>query len=148
MRISVTSRSSSVWDTLGANSFRLDDARNRDDHVPAHDERPRLACGTRDLGVDEHVLDLLRSPGEPVAGTPGSYLKAWQLRSDPPLAPADLAFEGKWCRLEPDTVVLTHRREAATEVEPLRAGGRREQLVQRRRLALREPQQVAVGGRM
>src|SRR5438105_15790563 len=133
MRISVTSRSSSVWDTLGANSFRLDDARNRDDHVPAHDERPRLACGTRDLGVDEHVLDLLRPPGEPVAGTPGSYLKAWEVRFDGPVAPVDETVQRDGRALEPDLVVLARGDRAAAEVEPPRADRRVEQLGELRR---------------
>src|SRR5580765_4384225 len=142
MRISATSRSSSVCDTLDAHSFRLDDARDSDDLVAAHDERPRLAGRTGDLCVDEHVLDLLRPSGEPVAGAPGSYLKAWQVGGDPPVAPADLAVERDGRALEPDALVLAHRGQAAAEVEPLRAGRRRKQLVERRRLALREAQQV------
>src|SRR6266511_3094989 len=120
MRISVTARSSSVWDTL---------------------------C-TGDLGVDEHVLDLLRASGEPIAGTPGPYLKAWELRGDPPLAPADLALERHRRALEPDALVLAHRGEAPAEVEPLRACGGCEQLVQRGRLSFRESEQVAIRGRM
>src|SRR2546421_3041758 len=78
MRTSDTPRSSSVCcDTLDARSFRVDDARNCDHVVSTHDERPRLAGGTGDLRVDEHVLDLLRPPSEPIAGTPGPYLTAW-----------------------------------------------------------------------
>src|SRR3954447_7026761 len=106
MRISLTPRSSSVCDTLDEHSFRLDDSGNGDHVVPAHDERPRLACGTGDLRVDEHVLDLLRSPGEPIAGAPGPYLKAWELRGDPPLSPAHLAVECDGSVFQPDVVVL------------------------------------------
>src|SRR5437762_11861962 len=122
MRTSVTPRSSSVCDTRCAHSFRLDDSRDRDDVVAAHHERPRLAGGTGNLRVDEHVLDLLRSSGEPIAGTPGPYLKAWEVRGNPPLAPHHLTVEGAWGVLEPHTVVLTHRGEAAAEVEAIGAG--------------------------
>src|SRR2546426_6977412 len=115
MRTSFTPRSSSVCDTFGAHSFRLDDSRYRDDLVAAHHERPRLAGGTGDLRVDEHVLDLLRSSGEPIAGTPGPYLKAWEVRGNPPLAPEHLAVEGDGGVLEPDPLVLAHRREAAAK---------------------------------
>src|SRR5262249_30582819 len=101
MRISATSRSSSVCDTLAAHSFRLDDPGHGDDLVAAHDQRPRLACRAGDLCVDEHVLDLLRPSGEPVAGAPGSYLKPWHVRRDPPLAPADFAVERDRRPLEP-----------------------------------------------
>src|SRR4051812_35163264 len=148
MRTSLTPRSSSVCDTLDEHSFRLDDSGNGDHVVPAHDERPRLACGTGDLRVDEHVLDLLRSPGEPIAGTPGSYLKAWELRGDPPLAPAHLAGESDGRLLDPDIVVFADRGQAAAEVESLRPGRRGEQLVERRRQALGESPQIAAGARM
>src|SRR2546426_570566 len=106
MRTSETPRSSSVCDTFDAHSFRLDDARHGDHVVSAHDERPRLACGTGDLRVDEHVLDLLRSPSEPIAGTPGPYLKAWERGGDPPFPPAHLAVERHGRALEPDPVVF------------------------------------------
>src|SRR6476660_85194 len=122
MRTSETPRSSSVWDTFDAYSFRFHDVRHCDHVVSAHDERPRLACRPGDLRVDEHVLDLLRSPGEPIAGTPGPYLKAWELRGNAPLAPADLAVERDGSALEPDPVVLTHRSQAVAEIEPLRPG--------------------------
>src|SRR5687767_1176543 len=56
---SPTACSSSTWVTFGAHPLGLDDAGNGHDIVAAHDERPRLALGTGDLGVDEHVLDLL-----------------------------------------------------------------------------------------
>src|SRR6266540_449780 len=144
MRISATSRSSSVWDTLGVHPRRVDDAGNRDDLVPAHNQRPRLAGRTGDLRVDEHVLNFLRSPSEPVAGAPGSYLKAWQLRGDPPLAPAHLALERYRGALEPDVVVFPHRGQPTAEVQPLRTGCRGEQLAESGRLALRKPQQVAL----
>src|SRR3954468_18524495 len=149
MRISATSRSSSVCaDTLGAHSFRLDDPGHRDDVVAANDERPRLACRTWDLCVDEHVLDLLRASGEPVTGTPRTYLKAWHVSGDAPVAPADLAVERHRRALEPDVSVLPHRGETGAGVEPLRARCRREQVVQRGRLTLGEAQQVPVGRRM
>src|SRR5437870_2590101 len=148
MRISVTSRSSSVCDTFDANSVCLDDARNRDHLVSAHDEWPRLACRAGDLCVDEHVLDLFRPPGEPVAGAPGPYLKAWEIGRDPPLAPANLALEDDRSRLDPNVVVLAGRGESAAEVEPPRARRRGEQLLERGRLALDESEQVALGGRV
>src|SRR5882724_12032706 len=116
MRTAETPRSSSVWDTIDTHSFGLDDARHGDHLVSAHDKRPRLACGTGDLRVDEHVLDLLRSPSEPIAGAPGSYLKAWELRRDPPFPPAHLPVERDGRTLEPDPVVLAHRRVAAAEI--------------------------------
>src|SRR5947207_6313220 len=137
MRTSVTPRSNSVCaDTLDAHSFRLDDSGDRDHLVAAHDEWPRLAVGTGDFRVDEHVLNLLCSSGEPVAGTPGPYLKAWELRGDAPLAPEHLAVEGNRTVLEPDALVLAHCSDAAAQVEPLRPCGRGEQLVERRRLTL------------
>src|SRR2546430_2535585 len=148
MRTAETPRSSSVWDTFDAHSFRLDDARHRDHVLSAHDERPRLACGTGDLRVDEHVLDLLRSPSEPIAGAPGSYLKAWKPRGDPPFPPAHLAVERNRRALEPDAVVLAHGGQTGAEIEPPRPGCRREQLVERRRLAVGEAKQIALGGGM
>src|SRR5947209_3468315 len=108
MRTSLTPRSSSVCDTFDANSFRLDDSGHCDDLVATHDERPRLALRAGNLRVDEHVLDLLAPPGQPVAGAPGSYLKPWQLRLDAPRAPADLAFERNGRSFEPDAVVFAH----------------------------------------
>ena len=71
----------------------LDDPGHRDDLVAAHDERPAFAVGARDLGVDEHVLDLLRAAGEPVAGPPSADDKAWQLGADAPPPQRDLAVE-------------------------------------------------------
>src|SRR5437870_4059615 len=144
MRTSLTPRSSSVADTLDAHPFRVDDSRHRDDLVPAHDERPRLAFRAGNLRVDENVLDLLAPSSEPVARAPGSYLKAWELRLDAPRAPAHLALQRHGRALQPDAVVLTHRRQAAAEVEPLRADCGREQLVERRRTLLGETQKVPV----
>src|SRR3954451_20453485 len=109
IRISPTPRSSSVADTLRAHSFRLDDAGHRDDLVTAHHERPAFAVGARDLCVDEHVLDLPRATGEPVAGTPPPYLKPCERGLDPPLAPGDGAPQLDRPRLEPQTIVLAHR---------------------------------------
>src|SRR5205814_9126146 len=97
-----------------------------------------------DLRVDEHALDLVRPRGEPVAGSPGSYLKAWQVRRDPPLAPAHLALERQRRALEPDVVVLAHRRQPPAEVEPSRSGRGTQQLVERGRLFPRKPEQVAL----
>src|SRR4029453_12785156 len=47
--------------------------------------------------------------------------------------------------LEPDVFVLAHRGQPAAEVEPLRAGGRGEQLVERRRPRLCKSQEIALG---
>src|ERR671924_308512 len=68
IRTSPTADSSSVCDTLGPHFGVLDDALDGDDLVATDDERPRLALGAGDLGVDEHVLDLLPPAGETVAG--------------------------------------------------------------------------------
>src|SRR3954451_12606365 len=144
MRISATSRSSSVCDTLDANSFRSDDPRHGYDLIAAHDERPRLAGRTGDLCVDEHVLDLLRPSGEPVTGPPASYLKAWQVGRDSPAAPLHLSLQRDRRALDPDAVVLAHRCDAAAEVEPPRGRRRSEQLVELRRAFLREAQEVDV----
>src|SRR5207237_10566454 len=95
-----------VCDTPGANPLRLDGSRDRDDLVPPHDERPRLALRSRNLGVDEHVLDLLRAPGEPVARAPGPYLKSFLLGGDAPPSPVDLAFERDRRPLQPEPAVL------------------------------------------
>src|SRR3954470_3122279 len=144
MRISATSRSSSVCDTLGSDPFRVEHSRDGDDLIAAHDERPRLAGRTGDLCVDEHVLDFLRPAGEPIAGAPRSYLKAWQLGRDPPLSPPHLAVERDGRPLEPDVVVFAHGRETTAEVEAARARRRGEQALERRWLAVRETEQVAV----
>src|SRR4051794_7799265 len=104
IRISPTPRSSSVADTLCTHSLRLDDARHRDDLVAAHHERPAFAVGARDLCVDEHVLDLPRAAGEPVARTPPSYLKPCERRLDAPVPPRDLAAQLDGARLEPESV--------------------------------------------
>src|SRR5438067_527812 len=93
IRTSPTPASSSVADTLRAHPLRLDDAGHRDDLVAAHHEGPAFAVGTRDLGVDEHVLDLPPAPGEPVAGTPSPYPKAWQVGFDAPGPPVDGAAQ-------------------------------------------------------
>src|SRR5439155_26761630 len=125
----------------------LDDSWHRDHLVAAHDERPRLALGSRDLGVDEHVLDLLAAPREPVAGTPRAYLKAWQLRLDVPWPPADLAVEREGGPLDPGAVVLAHERAPTAEVEALRARGRVEEVGdgRRHRPSLREAVEVSLG---
>src|SRR3954464_6461549 len=99
----------------------LDHSRHGDDFAPAYDEGPRLALRSRDLGVDEHVLHFLPAPGEPVARSPASYLKACELGLDRPRAPAHLAFERDRGLLEPDAVVLAHGGQALAEVDPPRA---------------------------
>src|SRR5919201_605304 len=92
-----------------------------------------VALGSRDLGVDEHVLDLLAAPCEPVAGTPRAYLKPWELGLNAPRAPADLAIELDGRPLHPGAVVLAHEGAPAAEVEALRAGLGVEELGDRRR---------------
>src|SRR5581483_3974272 len=133
IRISPTPRSSSALVTDGGHPFALDDPRHGDDLVAAHDERPAFAVGARDLRVDEHVLDLLRAAGEPVAGPPPAYLKPWPLRGDAPRPPAHLAVERDRPLLEPKPVVLAHRLDAAAEVDALRGGRGVEQLGERGR---------------
>src|SRR5215217_640594 len=91
---------------LCAHSLGLDDPRHGHDLVPAHDERPGLTLRAGDFRVHEHVLDLLRAPGETVAGSPPAYLKAPLGRGDAPRAPADLALEHDRRLLEPHVVVL------------------------------------------
>src|SRR5437588_6367225 len=142
MRTSAIPRSSSACDTLGSDSFRLDDSGNSDDLIAAHDERPRLALRAGNLCVDEHVLDLLAPPGQPVAGAPCAYLKAWELRLDPPLAPLNFAFEVDRRALDPHVVVLAHRGQATAEINALRALLRSQELVEARRSSLRESEQV------
>src|SRR5206468_11909271 len=103
----------------------LDQARHRDHLVAAHDERPRLALVSRDLGVDEHVLDLLAAPGEPVAWSPATYLKASELRLDRPRPPADATLERDRGLFEPDSLILPHRGEPPAQVDAARAFGGR-----------------------
>src|ERR687883_193161 len=93
MRTSPTPRSSSVCDTRHLHAVVVDDPRNRDDLVASHDERPTFAVRARDLCVDEHVLDLPAATGEAVSGSPASYLKPWELGTDTPRPPRDLALE-------------------------------------------------------
>src|SRR5438067_583658 len=151
IRISPTALSSSVCDTLGLHLGMLDDARNGDDLVAAHDEGPRLALGAGDLGVDEHVLDLLAAPGESVARPPASYLKACELGLDPPVPPANRALERDRATLEPGAVVLTDELNAVAEIESLRADGRGDRLREgrlERGAPLQGAEEVLVGGRM
>src|SRR5262245_1082716 len=142
--------SSSVCDTLSRHPFRLDEARDRDDLVPAHDERPGLPLRARDLRVHEDVLDLLAAPRQPVSGSPSTYLKAPLVRCDAPVAPADLAIEGHGRALEPHLVVLADDLPAPAEVEPRRAVDGLEELDELRRggLAVGQPEQIALGGRV
>src|SRR2546430_4778045 len=126
----------------------LDDAGHRDDLAAAHDERPRLPLRAGHLRVDEHVLDLAPPTRQPVAGPPSPHSKALELRADSPLAPPDLAGQFDRPALEPETLVLAHRLEAAPEVDALRADGRREQLRPcgpERRSGVERAQEVLVG---
>src|SRR5689334_16412967 len=104
---------SSTADTDGPHPLGADDPRHRDDVVAAHHEGPALAVGARNLGVDEHVLDLLRPPREPVAGPPAAYCKPWDVGLDPPPSPFHLPVERDRPALEPEAVVLAHRLDAA-----------------------------------
>src|SRR3954471_1643826 len=126
----------------------LDHSRHGDDFAPAYDEGPRLALGSRDLGVDEHVLDLLPAPGEPVARSPASYLKACELGLDRPRAPADAALERDRGLLEPDAVVLAHRRQPLAELDAARALGRGEEDVEPGRPLLGHAEEVRLGARV
>src|SRR5512133_3558736 len=108
----------------------LDQARDGDDLAPSDDERPCLALRPRDLGVDEHVLNLLAAAGEPVARSPASYLKACELGLDGPRAPADAAVERHRRLLEPDAVVLADGGQPLAEVDAPRAFRRGEEVVQ------------------
>src|SRR5581483_9531800 len=123
IRISPTPRSSSALVTDSGHPVAGDDPGDGDDLVAAHDQRPSFAVGARDLGVDEHVLDLLRAAGEPVARPPPAYLKPWHLRGDAPGAPADLARRVELDRavLEPEAVVLADRLNPAAQIHALRA---------------------------
>src|SRR4051812_31624730 len=133
IRISPTPCSTSVCDTGSSHPLRLDDAGNGHDFVAAHDERPAFAVGARDLCIDEHVLDLLPAPSEPVARTPPPYLKPWLTRLDSPASPLDRPIEVDRPSFEPEAVVLAHRLHAAAEIDALRAGRRVEQLRERGR---------------
>src|SRR5689334_2901087 len=115
-RTSPTALSNSVWDTLYLYVRVIEDTGDRDNLVAAHDERPRLALRSGDLGVDEHVLDLLLPACEPVAGPPASYLKASELGLDPPLAPANSAVERNRAALQPEAVVLADDLHAVAEI--------------------------------
>src|SRR3954471_19467187 len=87
IRTSPTPVSSSVADTARAHPLGLDDAGNGDDRVTAHDERPALSVGARDLGVHEDILHLSVPTGEPVARLPATDLEPWQRGLDPPDPP-------------------------------------------------------------
>src|SRR5258708_9006559 len=128
IRTSPTACSTSALVMDGTRPLALDDTGHGDDLVATHDQGPALTVGTGDFGVDEHVLDLLRAAGEPVAVAPPSYLKPWQLRFDAPAAPAHLALEIDGRGLEPDTVMLAHRLHPPAEVDAPRRDRRAEQL--------------------
>ena len=83
-----------------------------------------------------------------IARSPPAYLKPLFLGCDPPRAPAHLAVEGDRRALEPRAVVLADDLASAAEVEARRAVDRVEQLdeLRRRRLAVREPEEVALRG--
>src|SRR5215203_5870283 len=149
-RTSATLLSSSVWLTNRLHSLGLDDSGHRHHLVPADDERPRLALGSRNLRVDEHVLDLLAATRQVIAGSPPAYLKPLLLGRDPPPAPADLAVEVDRRPFQPCPVVLADDLAPAPEIESLRAVDRLEQADElgRRRLAVRQAQEIALGGRV
>src|SRR3954469_20401861 len=104
IRTSTTARSNSVADSVDLGM--LDDAGDGDDLVPAHHERPGLSFRARDLGVDEHVLDLLRPSGETVAGLPSSHFEAGRAGGDAPRPPAHRPVEIDGPALEPEAVVF------------------------------------------
>src|SRR5581483_8142457 len=136
IRISPTASSS--WaslacDTVRRHPLRLDDARDGDHVVAAHDERPAFTVGARDLRVDEHVLHLLPTACEPVAGPPPPYLKPWEPGLDAPAAELDRAVQRNRAGLEPQAVVLAHGLDAAAEIDALRGGRGVEQLRERGR---------------
>src|SRR2546423_3334019 len=122
----IAARRGVVAEPNGMHAIGLDDSRHCDYLPTPHDEGPRLALGAGDLGVDKHVLDLLPPPGESVARPPASYLKACELGLDPPVPPANRAFECDWAALEPGAVVLTDELDAVAEIESLRADRRGE----------------------
>src|SRR5512132_84473 len=127
----------------------LDNSRDSNDLVAAHHEGPRLALRAGDLGVDEHVLDLLAPAGEPVARPPAPYLKACELGLDRPLAPTNRSLERYGPALEPRAVVLADELDPIAEIEPLRAGRRTDQLGEgglERWALLEGAQEVVVGG--
>src|SRR5436305_5248167 len=104
-RISPTPRSSSALVARRCHPVAVDEPRHSDDLVSAYDQGPALSVGTRNLGVDEHVLDLLAPPREPVAGPPPPYCKSWPVCLDAPAAPAHLALERDRALLEPEALV-------------------------------------------
>src|SRR5256885_6031104 len=146
-RTSPTALSSSVWDTLHLHVWMVDDARDRDNLVAAHDQRPRLALRPWDLGVHEYVLDLLSSAGESVARPPASYLKASELGLDPPLAPANRTIERDRAALQPEAVVLAGDPHTVAQIEPLRSPPRCDQLGGGRLAGAALPQRTPEGGR-
>src|SRR5262245_37781739 len=133
MRISPTPLSSSALVKGRGHPLALDDPGDGHDLVAAHHERPPFTVGAGDLGVDEHVLNLLRPAGEAIARPPPPYLKPTAVGGDAPRAPEHLAVELDGRALEPEAVVLAHGLEAAAEVDALRRDRRVEQLRQRRR---------------
>src|SRR5436190_19873643 len=91
-------------------------------HDPGHtnnlaardDERPARAVAARHLGVDEHVLHLLRAAAQTVAGLPRAHLEPGRVGGDRPGAEADRAV------LERDTVVLADGADPPAEIGLLR----------------------------
>src|SRR5207253_3049106 len=122
-----TPASTSVCDTGRCHPLRLDDPRDRHDLVAAHDERPAFAVGARDLCVYEHILDLLRTAGQPVSRTPASYPKPWQPGFDPPRAPVEPALAAEGFRLlTPDTEERADDAVLTPHLDPLCGSTRRE----------------------
>src|SRR5436305_10356778 len=130
IRISPTAAVNSVC-ADSVHSLGVHDTRDCDDLVSAHDQGPALTVAARDLGVHEHVLDLLAAPGEPIAGPPPPYLKAFEVRADRPRPPLHLAVEGDRGALEPEPLVLPHGLQAAAQAHALRPRPPADQLRQR-----------------
>src|SRR6476659_10269880 len=93
---------------------RCDDARNGHALVTGDDERPLVSLTARDLRVDEHVLDLLRTTGQAIA---------WPARADDEAGTA--AFDRPGAEgdgpLQAHLVVLANRADAASEIDAFAA---------------------------
>src|SRR5919197_728669 len=111
---------------------RLGNPRNRDNLVAGDDERPAIALGARPLRVNEQILHLLASAGEPVARPPDAHLEPRTIALDAPRAEPRGAFE-------PHSVVLACCADAAAEIGDLRPRGRLEELCERPLEGARKP---------
>src|SRR4051812_33858356 len=118
----------------------LDEARDSDDLVPAHDDRPAVPEAARDLGVGEHVLELLPPAGEPIARSPRPYRQTRLVGLEYPRAPTDAAlFEGQ-------LVVFAHGGDPVREVSRGGALACRQEGAERLLDAAREPRRCACRG--